>query len=141
MRNLLQRHPASSSDGAARGLPLDPSGQAMLVEQPAAAFVLSATGGLLPNGPSPGPGSPNRQGKVQRSAQTIYNEHFSGLESYGASGMTILEELIEFALLACERGRASVAGAAAAASAHHNASRGAAALGPDGKVCFCCGYQ
>lgn len=48
--------------------------------------------------------------------------------------MTILEELIEFALLSCERGRASVAGAAAIAGAPHNCARGAAALGPDGKV-------
>lgn len=56
------------------------------------------------------------------------------VQSSGASGMTILEELIEFALLACERGRASIAGAAATASSHHNTSRGAAALGPDGKV-------
>lgn len=48
--------------------------------------------------------------------------------------MTILEELIEFALLSCERGRASLAGVAAMAGAHHNSARGAAALGPDGKV-------
>ena len=48
--------------------------------------------------------------------------------------MTILEELIEFALLACERGRASLAGVSAMAGAQHNSARGAAALGPDGKV-------
>ena len=48
--------------------------------------------------------------------------------------MTILEELIEFALVACERGRASVAGVSAQAAANHNACRGASVLGPDGKV-------
>ena len=50
--------------------------------------------------------------------------------------MTVLEELIEFALIACERGRASIAGAAATAVTHHHTARGAAALGPDGKVKF-----
>ena len=50
--------------------------------------------------------------------------------------MTILEELIEFALVACERGRASVVGVAAVAALSHSGCRGAAALGPDGKVAW-----
>jgi hypothetical protein len=56
--------------------------------------------------------------------------------------MTVLEELIELALLACERGRQAVqhhiqnAGNASivAAAVQANNCRGAAVLGPDGKV-------
>lgn len=59
------------------------------------------------------------------SASFIYNSHFSGLESYGASGMTILEELIDLSLRVCENGRI--------AGQKHN-SRGAALLTSNGKV-------
>ena len=55
-----------------------------------------------------------------------YNTHFSGLDSFGQSGMTILEELIDIALKVCENGRH------AGEKAH--ASRGAALLAPGGKV-------
>ena len=58
-------------------------------------------------------------------AQLIYNANFSGLESYGASGMTILEELTDLSLRVCENGR--IAG-----QKHH--SRGAALLTSNGKV-------
>lgn len=58
-------------------------------------------------------------------AQLIYNSNFSGLESYGASGMTILEELTDLSLRVCENGR--IAG-----QKHH--SRGAALLTSNGKV-------
>jgi cytidine deaminase len=59
------------------------------------------------------------------SAALIYNSHFSGLESYGASGMTILEELMDLSLRVCENGRI--------AGQKHN-SRGAALLTSNGKV-------
>lgn len=58
-------------------------------------------------------------------AQLIYNANFSGLESYGASGMTILEELTDLSLRVCENGRT-------AGQKHH--SRGAALLTSNGKV-------
>ena len=60
-----------------------------------------------------------------QAAQLIYNGHFSGLESFGASGMTILEELTDLALKVCENGRA-------VHQKHH--SRGAALLTSNGKV-------
>ena len=47
------------------------------------------------------------------------------MQSFGASGMTILEELIDLALNVCENGRA-------AGQRHH--ARGAALLAPGGKV-------
>ena len=59
------------------------------------------------------------------SAHLIYNANFSGLESHGASGMTILEELIDVSLKVCENGRL--------AGQKHN-SRGAALLTSNGKV-------
>eukprot|EP01038_Epipyxis_sp_PR26KG_P008402 gene8402-11360_t len=59
------------------------------------------------------------------SAQLIYNSHFSGLQSIGQSGMTILEELIDYALRVCENGR--IAG-----QTHH--SRSAVLLSCEGKV-------
>ena len=59
------------------------------------------------------------------SAHLIYNSNFSGLESYGASGMTILEELTDLSLRVCENGRK-------AGQKHH--SRGAALLTSNGKV-------
>eukprot|EP01041_Mallomonas_annulata_P010693 gene10693-22327_t len=62
---------------------------------------------------------------VESSATLLYNEHFSGLEAFGTSGMTVLEELIDLALKTCEKGR--IAG-----QKHH--SRGAALLGPEGQV-------
>jgi hypothetical protein len=40
------------------------------------------------------------------SSQLIYFAHYSGLESIGASGMTILEELVEAALKVCVNSRA-----------------------------------
>jgi cytidine deaminase len=58
-------------------------------------------------------------------AQLIYNANFSGLESHGASGMTILEELTDVSLKVCENGRI--------AGQKHN-SRGAALLTSNGKV-------
>lgn len=58
-------------------------------------------------------------------AHLIYNANFSGLESHGASGMTILEELTDVSLKVCENGRA--------AGQKHN-SRGAALLTSNGKV-------
>jgi len=47
------------------------------------------------------------------------------LQSIGTSGMTILEELMDVSLRACEKGRAS---------GQKHLSRGAALLGPAGKV-------
>ena len=58
-------------------------------------------------------------------AHLIYNANFSGLESHGASGMTILEELTDVSLKVCENGRI--------AGQKHN-SRGAALLTSNGKV-------
>ena len=60
-----------------------------------------------------------------KAAQLVYNGHFSGLDSIGASGMTILEELTDLALQVCENGRT-------AGQKHH--SRGAALLTGSGKV-------
>lgn len=54
----------------------------------------------------------------------VYNTHFSGLESYGSSGMSILDELIDKALQACEKGFSSI----------DQQSRGACVLAADGKV-------
>jgi cytidine deaminase len=63
--------------------------------------------------------------KEVAAAQLIYSSTYSGLQSFGASGMTILEELIDVALGACEKSRN-------AGQRHH--ARGAALLGPSGKV-------
>ena len=60
-----------------------------------------------------------------KAAQLVYSGHFSGLDSYGASGMTILEELTDLALRVCENGRLS-------GQKHH--SRGSALLTGTGKV-------
>ena len=59
------------------------------------------------------------------SSTVLYSAHFSGLESIGASGMTILEELIDIAFKTCENGRAS-------GLKHH--ARGSALLSSTGKV-------
>ena len=61
----------------------------------------------------------NEKNVLEETNAVIYNTHFSGLESFGASGMTILDELIDKALQACERG---------------SSERGACALAPNGKV-------
>lgn len=55
----------------------------------------------------------------------IYNSHFSGLQSIGQSGMTILEELIDAAMAACERGHEA---------GLKDPSRGAALLTSEGLV-------
>ena len=60
----------------------------------------------------------NDKNALEESNAVIYNTHFSGL-NFGASGMTILDELIDKALQACERG---------------STERGACALAPNGKV-------
>ena len=57
----------------------------------------------------------------------VYNRQFSGLQATGASGMTILEELIDLALRACEKFRLARPG-------EEFPSRGAALLGPEGRV-------
>ena len=59
-------------------------------------------------------------------AQLIYDAHYSGLESVGSTGMTVLEELIDIALRECEsnNGRRS----------NGNALRGAAVLSSNGTV-------
>lgn len=82
MRNLLsQQKPASIDRSGASLLPLDQEGCPILMEQPAAAFSISSN-----------VQSPSRQHKhskhstilhspnKQKSGQTLYNEHFSGLE-------------------------------------------------------------
>jgi hypothetical protein len=66
-----------------------------------------------------------------RQAHVIYGSTFSGLQSYGYSGMSILEELIDLALQTCENSRPS-----GGRVDHH--SRGAALLGPTGKVYLGC---
>ena len=55
-------------------------------------------------------------------AQLIYDAHFSGLESVGSSGMTVLEELIDIALRASEH------------AVGNQMSRGAAVLSSTGDV-------
>ena len=78
--------------------------------------------------------SPNKRGAIelrenssaQKSAGSlIYNSLFSGLQSTGASGMTVLEELIDVAFRACEKGRQA---------GQQKHARGAALLCADGRV-------
>lgn len=69
---------------------------------------------------------PALDGILSRSrGSLVYNSHFSGLQSIGLSGMTVLEELIEAAMVACERGRD-------AGQRQH--ARGAALLAGDGRL-------
>jgi len=58
-------------------------------------------------------------------AKLAYSSTFTGLQSYGPSGMTVLDELTDMALTACEKGRE-------AGQRHH--ARGAALLSQTGKI-------
>ena len=69
---------------------------------------------------------PSLDGILSRShGSLVYNSHFSGLQSIGLSGMTVLEELIEAAMVACERGRDV---------GQRQHARGAALLTGDGRL-------
>ena len=64
--------------------------------------------------------------QIQREqARLIYSGHYQGLQTYGLSGMTIQDELIDQALQACENRRAAN---------QKNHSRGAAILARGGKL-------
>lgn len=63
--------------------------------------------------------------KLKEQAKVLYSSHFSGLQSIGTSGMTILEELIDTGFNACEQGRTS-------GQKHH--ARAAVLLSPAGAV-------
>ena len=58
-------------------------------------------------------------------AKHAYSRTFTGLQSYGPSGMSVLDELTDMALTACEKGRT-------AGQKHH--ARGAALLSQSGKI-------
>ena len=45
-----------------------------------------------------------------RPGPSIYAGHYTGLQTYGLSGMTIQDELIDHALMACENRRAAYRG-------------------------------
>jgi cytidine deaminase len=70
-------------------------------------------------------GEVNADATSAAQAQLIYSSHFSGLQSFGASGMTILDELTDLSLRVCENGRT-------AGQRHH--ARGAALLASNGKA-------
>jgi len=55
--------------------------------------------------PSPGMAPMSVEGNGVNPWKEIYMAQFSGLQSYGKTGMTVLEELIEAALQACDNAR------------------------------------
>lgn len=74
MRHLLSKQP-SAPGAVGHDLPVDTSGHRVLVGQPSAAFSVSFTSEI--NHAE----SPDKKSEFNvKSAQMIYNEHFSGLE-------------------------------------------------------------
>ena len=85
MKNLLNRKPTASFSNDSHNLPLDPSGQTILVEQPTAAFSLASSSAanrapLHSHSKSPSKHQNHDANQSKKSTQMIYNEHFSGLE-------------------------------------------------------------